>query len=262
MVSLEFVNYKLENYLGRITLNRPPVNALSRQVVQEIRTLAEVIDKDVDNRRVRVVILEAMGKHFCAGADLKERKEIPEKQVEQVVQGIRNAVEAIAAIRVPTIAAVLGSAIGGGMELALAADIRILADDAKMGLRETALAIIPGAGGTQRLPRLIGYARAVEWIATASLFDAETCWQQGVANRVVPAASLREEVTKMAEGIAANGPLAVRYAKEAMRSGLEVPLPEALELEWQHYRRTIPTKDRREALQAFAEKRLPKFKGE
>ncbi|MDZ7289923.1 MAG: enoyl-CoA hydratase-related protein [candidate division KSB1 bacterium] len=262
MAEFQFVRYRVEDYIGWLTLNRPPVNALNRQLVGEIFAAAHLANRDVERRQLRVLILNAEGTHFCAGADLKERQSIPESEIENVVQGIREAVQALADIKVPVIAAVQGTAAGGGMELALAADIRVLSETAQMGLRETALAIIPGAGGTQRLLRLIGYARALEWIATAQMFDAQECLSHGVANRVVPATELADAALYYAKLIAANGPVAVQAAKEALRSGMDEPLSRALELELACYRRVIPTKDRREALAAFLEKRPPVFKGE
>ncbi|MGH7493864.1 MAG: enoyl-CoA hydratase-related protein [bacterium] len=261
MVDLQFVKYSVQNHVAHLTLNRPPVNALNRQLAGEIFAAANLVNQDAERSQVRVAILSSAGPHFCAGADLKERKEIPEDQVAQVVQGIREAVQAVANIKVPTLAAIRGSALGGGMELALAADIRILSENAKMGLRETALGILPGAGGTQRLPRLIGYARALEWVATAWVFDAPECVQQGVASRVVPDGALADAALHCARLIAANGPLAVQYAKEAMQHGLDQPLAAALDLEFECYRRIIPTADRREALAAFGEKRTPVFRG-
>jgi enoyl-CoA hydratase/carnithine racemase len=235
---------------------------LNRQLVGEIFAAAHLANRDADRRELRVLILNAEGNHFCAGADLKERQGIPETEVEKVVQGIREAIQAVANIKVPVIAAVQGTAAGGGMELALAADIRVMTETAKMGLRETALAIIPGAGGTQRLTRLIGYSRALEWIATARLFDATECLAHGVANRVVPETELADAALYCAKLIAANGPIAVQAAKEAIRRGMDEPLPAALEIEFECYKRVIPTKDRREALAAFIEKRPPVFKGE
>jgi enoyl-CoA hydratase/carnithine racemase len=262
MADFQFVKLTIQDHIAHLILNRPPVNALNRQLVNEILAVANLINREVDEKKARVVILSSAGQHFCAGADLKERKEIPEDQVEQVVRGIGGAIQAVAGIKVPAIAAVRGSALGGGMELALAADIRILSENAKMGLRETALAILPGAGGTQRLPRLIGYARALEWIATARIFEAQECLQYGVANRVVPDAELAGAALACARLIAANGPLAVQYAKAAMQNGLDQPLTAALDIEFDYYRRIIPTADRREALQAFGEKRTPVFRGE
>lgn len=262
MAEFQFVRYRVAEYIGRLTINRPPVNALNGQLAGEIFAAAHIANRDAERKQLRVLILDAEGKHFCAGADLKERQNIPEAEVEKVVQGIRDAVQAVANIKTPVIAAVQGTAAGGGMELALAADIRVLADTAKMGLRETALAIIPGAGGTQRLMRLIGYARTLEWIATAQLFAAEECLAHGLANRVVPETELADAALYYAKLIAANGPVAVQAAKEAMRRGMDEPLPRALEIEFECYRRVIPTQDRREALAAFAEKRQPIFKGE
>jgi len=262
LAEFQFIKYRIENYLGRMTLNRPPVNALNRQLVSEIYAVAHLANRDVARKELRALVLHAEGAHFCAGADLKERKEIPDDQVVNVVQGIRAAVQAIADIKVPTIAAVQGSALGGGMELALAADMRVLGESAKLGLRETALAIIPGAGGTQRLTRLIGYARAMEWIATARIFEAQECLAHGVANRVVPDAEVADAALYYAKLIAANGPLAVQFAKEAMQRGMAMPLANGLEIEFECYKRIIPTSDRREALSAFNEKRAPQFRGE
>jgi len=262
MAEFQFVRYGIENHLGRIIINRPPVNALNRVLVGEIFAASKLIQRDVERRSVRVVVLQAAGKNFCAGADLKERLGVPESEVEKVVQGIRDAIEAVAEIKVPTIAAVQGTAAGGGMELALAADIRVCADTAKMGLRETALAIIPGAGGTQRLPRLIGYSNALLWISTARLFEAPECLRYGVANMVVPEADLEKTALQLAGEIAANGPLAVQLAKSAVLAGMHLDLQKALALEWGHYKQVISTHDRREALAAFNEKRTPIFKGE
>jgi len=262
LTEFQFLSYRAENFIGRLVINRPPVNALNRVLVAEIFAAAQLAHNDVERRTVRAVVLQNAGKNFSAGADLKERIEIPENEVEQVVLGIRQAIEAIAEIKVPTIAAVQGTAAGGGMELALAADIRIAADTAKMGLRETALAIIPGAGGTQRLTRLIGYSNALLWISTARLFDAEDCLRYGVVSQVVPEDDLEKTVLHLAGDIIANGPLAVQLAKSAMQNGAHLDLSQALELEWQHYKKVIPTHDRREALVAFKEKRPPVFKGE
>ena len=262
MAEFQFVRYRVEEFIGRLTLCRPPINALNRQLVSEIFAAAHLANRDAERRELRVLILNSEGNHFCAGADLKERQGVPEAEVEKVVQGIREAIQELADIKVPTVAAVQGTAAGGGMELALAADIRVLAETAKMGLRETALAIIPGAGGTQRLTRLIGYARALEWIATARLYDAQECLAHGIANRVVPAIELSDAALYFAKQMAANGPLAVQAAKDAMRRGMDEPLARALEIEFECYKRVIPTRDRREALAAFAEKRQPLFKGE
>jgi enoyl-CoA hydratase/carnithine racemase len=177
------------------------------------------------------------------------------------VEKLVEAVNAVAALPVPTIAAVNGVAAGGGCELALGCDLRILSSDARIGLRETALAIIPGAGGTQRLPRLVGPSRAKRWIFTAALHSAEEALADGVADRVVPVDRLDEESREMAALIASNGPLGIRQAKLAIDGGLELSLDRALDLEWECWKGTLETEDRVEALRAFAEKRPPRFRG-
>jgi enoyl-CoA hydratase/carnithine racemase len=161
----------------------------------------------------------------------------------------------------PTIAAVRGAAAGGGCELALACDIRILSSDATLGLRETALAILPGAGGTQRLPRLIGPSRAKRWIFAAEMHTAEQALADGVADGVVEPDRLDAETMELAATIANNGPVAVRLAKRAVDGGMGLPLDEALALERECYVETVATEDRVEALKAFAEKRQPRFRG-
>ena len=161
----------------------------------------------------------------------------------------------------PTIAAVRGAAAGGGCEVALACDLRILADDTRIGLRETALAIIPGAGGTQRLPRLIGPAKAKRWIFTAEWHTAEQALIDGVADEVIIAEELDTTAMAIATTIAANGPQAVRLAKRAIEEGADRPMEEALAIEWTNYRETLTSEDRLEALEAFAAKRPPVFQG-
>jgi enoyl-CoA hydratase/carnithine racemase len=241
-----------------MTLDRPPVNALGRELVDDLTHATAQIAGD---HEARCVVLRSAGKNFSAGADLKERKKMTLDEVPRFVQKLVGAVNAVAALPVPTIAAVNGVAAGGGCELALGCDLRILSDDARIGLRETALAIIPGAGGTQRLPRLIGPSRAKRWIFTAALHSAEEALADGVADRVVPSDRLERESREMAAGIAANGPVGIRQAKRAIDGGLDLPLDRALRLEWECWKGTLDTADRVEALEAFAEKRPPRFHG-
>jgi len=241
-----------------MTLDRPPVNALGRALVDDITAAAQQIAAD---GAARVLIVRSALKHFCAGADLKERQGMSLDDVRAFVPRLAGACNALAALEIPTLAAVRGAAAGGGCELALACDLRILADDARIGLRETALAIIPGAGGTQRLPRLIGPARAKRWILAAQMHDAATALADGVADRVVSADRLDEAALELARTIAANGPVAVRAAKRAIEAGAHLALDAALRLEWECYERTLGTRDRLEALEAFAAKREPRFEG-
>jgi enoyl-CoA hydratase/carnithine racemase len=227
-------------------------------MVDELTRAAQQLAGDDEGR---CLILRSAGKHFCGGADLKERKTMSVDDVRAFVPKLAGACNALAAIPYPTIVAIAGAAAGGGCEMALACDFRILAENAKIGLRETALAILPGGGGTQRLPRLIGPARAKRWIFAAEMHDAAEALADGVADRVVPVDGLDAEARSLATKIAANGPVAVRLAKRAIEEGAHLPLDAALKLEWEHYQPTLETEDRVEALEAFAEKRPPRFRG-
>ncbi len=254
-MNYQHLTYSAVGGVTTVSLNRPKVNALNREILTE---LSDVCDRIAEDRDARVVILRSALDQFCAGADLKERQSMSEAEVKEFVKnGIGRTIHKIGEIEIPTIAAVHGSALGGGCELALACDFRIAADTVQMGLRETALGILPGAGGTQRLPRLIGYSAGLLWILTARIFSAHECLRYGVVSDVVPRKELDATAETLAQEIAANGPIAVRQAKKAVRQGLDVSLREGFEIENDCYNRTIPTRDRREALQAFAEKRKP-----
>jgi enoyl-CoA hydratase/carnithine racemase len=241
-----------------LTIDKPPVNALGRELVEALATHLAELREDTG---ARCLIVRGAGKHFCAGADLKERRGMSLDQVREFVPRLAAVCREIGALPFPTIAAVAGTAAGGGCELALACDLRILAEDAKIGLRETALAIIPGAGGTVRLPRIAGLAAAKRWIFTAQLYTAEQARVDGVADAVVPMERLDDAASALAETIAANGPVAVRLAKRSIEGGWDLSMDEALALEWQCYEGVLDTADREEALSAFAEKRSPRFSG-
>ena len=241
-----------------LVLDRPPVNALGRELVDDLLTACETLKEDTE---ARCVLVRAAGKHFCAGADLKERQGMTLDEVRAFVPSLAAACNGLAGLPMPTIAAVHGTAAGGGCELALACDLRILSDDATIGLRETALAILPGAGGTQRLPRLSGPALAKRWIFTGRMHGAAQALADGVAQQVVPRAELEAAALDLARAIAANGPVAVRLAKHAIDGGADLGLAPALALEWDCYQGVLGTQDRDEALAAFAEKRPPKFTG-
>ena len=212
---------------------------------------------------LRCILITGAGeKAFCAGADLKERKTMPTERVPDFVRNIRGLMDDVEAMPQPTIAAVNGFAFGGGTELLLSCDLRVVANHAQLGLTETTLAIIPGAGGTQRMPRLIGKSRAKDLILTGRRIDAAEAERIGLANRVAPEGELLTIAMEVAERIASNGPVAVRAAKEAIDVGCELPQAEGLEVEARCYDKVIPTSDRLEALAAFSEKRKPVFKGE
>lgn len=244
-----------------VTLNRP--NAANSLNLDTLKKGAILVRDLYYDRSVRVVILTGSGDRvFSAGADLKERKGMSMAQVRQYIQTIRDTFTQIENLPQPVICAMNGSAMGGGMELALACDIRIAVPTAKMGLTETSLGIIPGGGGTQRLPRLVGRGRAKEMIFTAETVDAETALTYGLVNHVVPRKDLMKKAMEIAEKICNNAPIAVTQAKFAVNRGMEMDISSGLSLESAAYEVCIPTTDRVEALEAFLEKRKPDFKGE
>ncbi len=258
--SPELVQVRRDGHLVWLTIDRPQVmNCLSFPTLRRIRTLCEELRED---DTVRAVLITGAGeKAFCAGADLKERKTMPKERVPDFVRNIRATMDDIEALPMPTIGVINGFAFGGGTELLLACDLRVAAPHATMGLTEVTLAIIPGAGGTQRLPRLVGKSRAKDLILTGRRIDATEAERIGLVNRIAPEGQLTEAATELAATIAANGPVAVRAAKAAVDQGCELPQTQGLELEARCYERTLPTQDRLEALAAFSEKRKPVFEG-
>lgn len=255
------IDIKIKNNIAIVTLNRPgAANALSIEMLNEFNKALQIIDNDLN---VYCTIITGAGdKAFCAGADLKERKNMSEGEVIQTVRYIGETMNNIERLRMPVIAAINGAAFGGGLELALACDIRIAVDEIKLGLTETSLAIIPGAGGTQRLPRLIGLGQAKRLIYTAKPVRAEEALKLGIVEEVTEKSQLIVTAMKLAEAIASNGPIALEQAKTAINRGMQTDISTGLEIEHLSYKQTIPTKDRQEGLLAFKEKRKPRYKGE
>jgi enoyl-CoA hydratase/carnithine racemase len=208
-----------------------------------------------------VIITGAGEKAFCAGADLKERTTLNPDQVKEYIFTIRNLFTAVEQLNKAVIAAVNGIALGGGTELALASDIRIASMNASMGLTETRLAIIPGAGGTQRLPRLVGKGKAKELIFTGQRVDAQEALKIGLVNKICEQNELMAECKNMAGMICETGPIAIEQAKYAINHGLESDIHTGLAIESNAYWICIPTEDRLEGLAAFKEKRKPVYKG-
>ena len=243
-----------------LTINRPQVmNSLNFPL---LHALGEQIESVRFKTRTRVIIITGAGeKAFCAGADLKERATLTPDQVKEFIFTIRNLFTAIELLNKPVIAAVNGIALGGGTELALAGDIRIASKNATMGLTETRLAIIPGAGGTQRLPRLVGKGKAKELIFTGRLVDVAEALDIGLVNKICEPDELLDECQKMAAMIRETGPIAIEQAKYAINYGLETDLYSGLAIESNAYWVCIPTDDRLEGLAAFREKRKPIYKG-
>jgi len=257
---METIRYEQNGNLAIITLNRPEsMNAFNYEMLRELGQVAESIRINPD---IRVVIFTGTGdKAFSVGADLKERKNLTEQQVKRNIYKIGEVFSTIENLPQPTIAMMNGYAFGGGMELALSCDFRIGTDDLVLGLTETSLAIIPGAGGTQRLPRLIGEAKAMELILTARRLKADEALTYGILTKVVSRENLLEETGKFADMMLANGPIALQQAKFAIKHGMNADLQTGLNIERKAYEMTIPTEDRVEALIAFGEKRKPVFKG-
>jgi len=255
------VQFRTEEQVAILTLDRPEVfNCLNVETLEQLR---EHVARIAHDREIRVVIVTGAGeKAFCAGADLKERRTMTEQQVQRFIRLIRDTFTELEKLPKPVIAAINGAAFGGGTELALACDLRVMSETAQMGLTETSLGIIPGAGGTQRLPRLIGKGKAKELIFTARRIPAAEALQIGLVNKIVPADQVMEAALALAGEIAANAPIALAQAKFAVDTGLEVDLASGLAIESNAYQITIPTKDRLEGLEAFKEKRKPVYRGE
>ena len=259
---IQLVQFELlTNGVGIITLARPEAaNAMS---VQLLTDLGATLDQVNRNPAIRVVLLTGAGeKAFCAGADLKERQGMSDRQVKQIVQLIGAIVAKVEALAQPVIAVLNGVAFGGGLELALACDLRIAASHTKVGLTETSLGIIPGAGGTQRLPRLIGIGKAKELIYTARRLNAEEAKSYGIVEYVYEGHELREKALQLALEMAKNAPLSLVQAKIAINQGVEVDLATGLKIESLAYSALIPTEDRLEGLRAFQEKRAPQYSGQ
>lgn len=258
---MDKVLFEIRQGIAFITLNRPEqLNCFDFDTLENLERMVEEIKL---NKEVRVVIITGTGdKAFSVGADLKERRKLNEQEVRRNVFKIRDVFTKIEELPQPTVAAINGYAFGGGLELALACDFRYAAKHAKVGLTEVSLAIIPGAGGTQRLSRLIGASKAKELILTARKIDAQSAFELGIVNKVVEQEKLMVSAISLAEEILKNGPLAVTQAKFAINYGSNVDLKTGLAIESKAYEVIIPTKDRIEALEAFQEKRQPKFIGE
>ncbi|KAF9568939.1 enoyl-CoA hydratase [Agrocybe pediades] len=256
-------NYESNPGITFLSLNRPQSrNAISTTLLQQMR---DCLDQVYFDKNVRVLILRSttVGS-FCAGADLAERRTMSQPQVARFLVELRDALGKLEALPMPTIAAIDGPALGGGLELSLACDLRVAGHDVtKIGLPETGLGIIPGAGGTQRATRLLGASRAKDLIFTARTLTAAEALVWGLVNYVSsPGTTAVDRSLALAESIAKNAPLALRAAKQAVSRSEDLPLETGLDFERASYETLLTTRDRTEALEAFREKRRPIFKGE
>ncbi|XP_062027678.1 probable enoyl-CoA hydratase 2, mitochondrial [Rosa rugosa] len=243
-----------------VSLERPQVrNAIGKDMLKGLQNTFEAISKDSSANVL--LIRSKVPKAFCAGADLKERKMMSATEVQDFVNNLRATFSFLEVLPIPTIAVIEGAALGGGLEMALSCDLRICGEDAVLGLPETGLAIIPGAGGTQRLPRVVGRSIAKELILTGRKIGGREAMSMGLVNYCVHAGEAHLKALEVARNINEKGPIAIRMAKRAIDQGLEVDRASALALEEECYEQTLHTEDRLEALAAFAEKRKPRYTG-
>jgi methylglutaconyl-CoA hydratase len=262
MTKAEPVRLERRDATAVLCIDRPErKNSLSRGTLLAFGRLGQQLSAD---RGLRAIIVTAVGSQaFCAGADLKERREMNDDAVREQLGLYRSELRWLDESPVPVVAAINGVALGGGLELALMCDLRVAAEHAEFGLPETGLGIIPGAGGTQRLPRLIGEARAKELILLGRRICAREALHIGLVNRVTPAGKcVIEDTLEWIAPIVQGAPLAQAAALAAIDASSSVPLPHGLELERVYYDRCLRSTDRSEALAALAEKRKPVFRGE
>jgi enoyl-CoA hydratase len=254
------LTYEKKENIGFLTINRPEkLNAISNELISELKKLLDEIENDEE---MRVLIITGAGdKAFVAGADIKELVDRDASQGRRVSKERQEIFSRIENLPVPVIAAVNGYALGGGLELALACSIRICSEKAQFGAPEVKLGIIPGDGGTQRLPRLVGLGRAMELILTGDFVDAQEAYRIGLVNKVFPQEELMDKATELATKIASRPPLAVRFAKEAVNRSQEGDAASGFALESYLHALSCTTEDKKEGVSAFLEKRKGKFKG-
>jgi enoyl-CoA hydratase/carnithine racemase len=246
----EFVTLDVDGGIGTIRLDRPPMNALNVAVQEELRAAAHEATARSD---VRAVVIYGGPKVFAAGADIKEMAEMSYTDMVDRSAGLSSAFTAVAKIPKPVVAAVTGYALGGGCELSLCADYRVAADNAKLGQPEILLGIIPGAGGTQRLPRLVGPSKAKDICFTGRFVDAEEALRIGLVDKVVPAEQVYDAARAWAAQFAEGAAYALRAAKEAIDAGLSVDLETGLQIERQQFAALFATEDRATGMQSFIE---------
>lgn len=254
------IEVKIEKGIATITINRPKaLNALNTETLEELKNVLEVLQNDDG---VKVIVITGAGeKAFVAGADISEMKDMSVFEAKKFAELGQKVFRKIELMKKPVIAAVNGYALGGGCELALACDIRIASRNAKFGQPEVGLGIIPGFGGTQRLPRIVGVSKAKELIYTGDMIDAEEALRIGLISKVVEQEKLLEEAYGIAKKIMSKGLVAVSLAKEAINKSLEVDIDSGMEYEANAFAMCFGTQDQKEGMAAFLEKRAPKFEG-
>ena len=259
----ELVKMRMDGRVAILTLDHPPVNALSQQLLEELEEEYDRLDRDDD---VRAIILGGEGeKAFVAGADITEfpalREQVEEAAAGGSARGIQKLAARMDAGRTPVIAAIHGYCLGGGLELAMACDIRIAAEDAQLGQPEIKLGLIPGGGGTQRLPRLIGHGRALLLNLSGDPISGAQAYEWGLVEKAVPQEKLLETALELAQTLAQRSPFAMGVIKELAAETRDLPLSEGMRREAQGFMRCISSEDGAEGVVAFLEKRQPEFTG-
>ena len=260
MKSFETIKFEKQGAIGVLTMNRPEaLNALNSQVISELAEFLKLIDQD---REVRCLVVTGEGKAFVAGADIKEMQNYNQDQALEMSENGQKVMQAFQDLSIPSIAAVNGFALGGGLELALACDVILASDKAKLGLPEVSLGLIPGYGGTQRLARTIGKGRARLMTLTGDIYSAQQCYDWGLISEVYASEEFNSKVLEVANKIASRAPVALDLARQAINLGFDRSLAEGLSLEAELFSKTFTTQDKVEGVNAFIEKRKPEFKGQ
>jgi enoyl-CoA hydratase len=257
----QFVSFERDGAVAVVTIDHPPVNALSAPLLEELETEIERLDADDD---VRAMVLKGAGERaFVAGADISEFPSLREAPPEEggSARGIQKLGARMDTARTPFVAAIHGFCLGGGLELAMACDIRVASEDAQLGQPEIKLGLIPGGGGTQRLPRLVGLGRAMYLNLTGDPIDGRTAYEWGLVERVVPREELLDTAVGIAKTIASRSPHSVAVLRELARTTRDLSLEEGLRREAEGFRRCLGSEDGAEGVAAFLEKREPQFIG-
>ena len=257
----QFISTERDGFVAVVTIDNPPMNALSAALLDELETEIDALDADDGTR---AIVLRGGGERaFVAGADIKEFPSLRDAPPAEggSARGIQKLGARMDEARTPFVAAIQGYCLGGGLELAMACDVRVAADNAQLGQPEIKLGLIPGGGGTQRLPRLVGHGRALYLNMSGEFVDAETAERWGLVERVVPAGELIDEAKGVAASFAAQSPVAIGILRELARETRDLPLAEGLRREAEGFRRCLASEDGLEGVTAFIEKRAPNFVG-
>ncbi|CAM5201896.1 Enoyl-CoA hydratase OS=Ureibacillus acetophenoni OX=614649 GN=SAMN05877842_102422 PE=3 SV=1 [Ureibacillus acetophenoni] len=256
---MEFLSWKVEERVAIATINRPPANALSRQLILEVNEMLDQLEHD---ESVRVIVIHGEGRFFSAGADIKEFTEVESgEEFTKLAANGQEVFERLESFPKPVIASIHGAALGGGLELAMGCHIRYVAEDAKLGLPELSLGLIPGFAGSQRLPKYVGTAKAAEMLFTSEPISGTEAVQYGLANKAFPASELLEQSLTLAKKIAEKSPIALKAAIQMLQYSKNASYYEGVKAEAKSFGTVFVSEDAKEGIQAFIEKRKPNFTG-